>query len=251
MFLRILELYTGILFLTTNRIGVLDEAFMSRIHTQLYYPPLEEGQSMKIWETNLRKLQKRKRELMQINIDQILYFARSHFEKNIDKSTRWNGRQIRNACQAAAALAEYEAFGTSDGIHAPDFDIPATPSARLEVRHFQKVDNAMREFHDYMTNVCGEDFAGAAKMKGERDDDFEPPRRYPEHLGSGGGGYEQHAAPPMLRRSPRPDAYSPDDGGPSYGGGYGPQKSGSSGQYDQRSRARWPSFSRDERPYFG
>ncbi|KAI9683767.1 MAG: hypothetical protein M1822_005957 [Bathelium mastoideum] len=224
VFLRILELYTGILFLTTNRIGVLDEAFMSRIHTQLYYPQLEEGQSLKIWETNLRKLQKRKRDLMQINVDQIMHFARSHFEKNIDKSTRWNGRQIRNACQAAAALAEHEAYGTSDGIHSPEFEFPP-PLIRLEVRHFQKVDSAMREFYDYMASVCGEDFSGVAKMKSERDDDYEPPQRY---------------------------AYSPDDRAPSYAGGYGLQRGSSLGTHEQRPRQRWSSFSREqERGHFG
>jgi len=41
VFLRILEYYTGILFLTTNRVGTFDEAFRSRIHMWLYYPPLD------------------------------------------------------------------------------------------------------------------------------------------------------------------------------------------------------------------
>ena len=231
VFLRILELYTGILFLTTNRIGVLDEAFMSRIHTQLYYPPLEGDQAMKIWETNLRKLQRRKRDLMQFNIDHILSFARTHFENNVDKSTRWNGRQIRNACQAAAALAEHEAFDASGDIPSTDFELQ-TPLACLEVRHFQKVDSAMREFYDYMTNVCGEDFSGAAKMKSERNDDYEPPRRYQEHNGYG------HAGPGVFRRASRPEAYSPDDMVSPYGG-HGLQKFGSFGPYDQQPRQRW------------
>ncbi|KAI9709709.1 MAG: hypothetical protein M1820_003111 [Bogoriella megaspora] len=245
VFLRILELYTGILFLTTNRIGVLDEAFMSRIHTQLYYPPLEEGQSMKIWDTNLRKLQKRKRGFMQMDIEQILSFAHVHFEKNIDKSTRWNGRQIRNACQAAAALAEHEAFGSDEGIYTNDSHI-SMPIARLDVRHFQKVDNAMREFYDYMANVCGEGFSGVAKMRSERDDDYEPPRRHSEQLG-----YE-HGPPPNFRRSPRLDAYSPEEGMPPYGGGFSTQRNSSFSPHEQRSRHRWSSFARDQdRSHFG
>jgi len=36
VFLRILEYYSGILFLTTNRVGTIDEAFKSRIHVSLY-----------------------------------------------------------------------------------------------------------------------------------------------------------------------------------------------------------------------
>lgn len=40
VFLRILEYYEGILFLASNRVGVFSEAFKSRIHVALYYPPL-------------------------------------------------------------------------------------------------------------------------------------------------------------------------------------------------------------------
>lgn len=36
IFLRALEFYSGILFLTTNRVGTIDEAFKSRIHISLY-----------------------------------------------------------------------------------------------------------------------------------------------------------------------------------------------------------------------
>lgn len=41
VFLRVLEYYNGLLFLTTNRVGTIDEAFKSRIHLSLYYvsPP--------------------------------------------------------------------------------------------------------------------------------------------------------------------------------------------------------------------
>ena len=37
VFLRVLEYYNGLLFLTTNRVGTIDEAFKSRIHLSLYY----------------------------------------------------------------------------------------------------------------------------------------------------------------------------------------------------------------------
>ncbi|KAF2800360.1 P-loop containing nucleoside triphosphate hydrolase protein, partial [Melanomma pulvis-pyrius CBS 109.77] len=40
VFLRALEYYTGVLFLTTNRVGTLDEAFRSRIHLSLLYPAI-------------------------------------------------------------------------------------------------------------------------------------------------------------------------------------------------------------------
>lgn len=58
VFLRVLEYYQGILFLTTNRVGAFDEAFKSRIHISLYYPELAKPQSLKIWEMNLARARK-------------------------------------------------------------------------------------------------------------------------------------------------------------------------------------------------
>lgn len=42
VFLRMLEYYKGLLFLTTNRVGAFDEAFKSRVHISLFckYLPL-------------------------------------------------------------------------------------------------------------------------------------------------------------------------------------------------------------------
>ncbi|CZR60280.1 uncharacterized protein PAC_10176 [Phialocephala subalpina] len=54
VFLRVLEYYSGILFLTTNRVGILDEAFESRIHVSLYYPPLSKEQTLAIFEVNIQ-----------------------------------------------------------------------------------------------------------------------------------------------------------------------------------------------------
>ena len=181
---------------------------------------------------------------MQIKMDQILLFAKTHFEKNVEKSTLWNGRQIRNACQAAAALAEHEAYGADESVETPESNV-AQFVARLEVRHFQKVDTAMRDFNDYMINVCGEDFSGIAKMKSERDDDFEPPRRYQEqHFG-----YEhQSLMPSSVQQS---DRYPSNDGLVQYGGGYAAQRAGPYGPPDQRPRQRWaPSSREQERSHF-
>lgn len=47
-----LEYYPGLLFLTTNRVGVLDEAVRSRIHVSLYYPSNGNTGTVKIWQSN-------------------------------------------------------------------------------------------------------------------------------------------------------------------------------------------------------
>ncbi|KAI1505616.1 P-loop containing nucleoside triphosphate hydrolase protein [Biscogniauxia marginata] len=49
IFLRTLEYYEGILFLTTNRVHNMDEAFHSRIHFSLEYPPLDEAARGAVW----------------------------------------------------------------------------------------------------------------------------------------------------------------------------------------------------------
>lgn len=48
VFLRVLEYYSGILFLTTNRVGVFDQAFRSRIHMSFFYPKLDQKATIEI-----------------------------------------------------------------------------------------------------------------------------------------------------------------------------------------------------------
>ncbi|KAH9848062.1 P-loop containing nucleoside triphosphate hydrolase protein [Lenzites betulinus] len=55
VFLRHIEYYRGILFLTTNRITTFDEAFLSRIHVALHYTDLDVATKMQIWKAFLRK----------------------------------------------------------------------------------------------------------------------------------------------------------------------------------------------------
>ena len=100
VFLRVLEYYSGILFLTTNRVGAFDQAFRSRIHMSLFYPKIEEDATIKIWEMNID----RAREIWgdNLSIDEpdrkgILKFASKHYRELVKSETTWNGRQIRNA----------------------------------------------------------------------------------------------------------------------------------------------------------
>ena len=54
IFLRLLDYYRGILFLTTNRPGVLDHAVRSRVMLRLEYPDLDRDARAVIWGTMLR-----------------------------------------------------------------------------------------------------------------------------------------------------------------------------------------------------
>ncbi|KAF2967591.1 hypothetical protein GQX73_g5990 [Xylaria multiplex] len=53
IFLRKLEYYKGVMFLTTNRIDDMDAAFESRIHLTVNYPDLDAASRLYIWKTSM------------------------------------------------------------------------------------------------------------------------------------------------------------------------------------------------------
>lgn len=55
VFLRELEYYQGIMFLTTNRVNQIDDAIASRIHLPLKYKSLGLDARRDIWESFLKK----------------------------------------------------------------------------------------------------------------------------------------------------------------------------------------------------
>ncbi|KAI9817745.1 MAG: hypothetical protein M1827_000864 [Pycnora praestabilis] len=91
VFLRILEYYEGILFLTTNRVQTFDAAFQSRIHISIDYPELSLSSRRQVW-TNF----------LAINPE-----ATNIREKDLDALAEMdmNGRQIKNVLKSAQLLA--------------------------------------------------------------------------------------------------------------------------------------------------
>ncbi|KAI7778284.1 hypothetical protein LA080_002392 [Diaporthe eres] len=151
VFLRVLEYYAGILFLTTNRVGVIDEAFRSRIHISLYYPPLGYDETRAVFRLNLKLVEDRFRnDKRNIKIErvEIIDFALDYFRAH--EKARWNGRQIRNACQTALALAEFKAQGGNhDTVLDPNADVC------LAVDNFKTVSKAYLEFTKYLKQLYG------------------------------------------------------------------------------------------------
>ncbi|RPA80642.1 hypothetical protein BJ508DRAFT_415312 [Ascobolus immersus RN42] len=163
VFLRVLEYYAGILILTTNRVGELDEAIKSRIHLSLYYPPLNRSNTLDIWEINLKRL-KRQNDMPGVKTritfekSEILEFARQHWSLG----NRWNGRQIKNAFQTAAALADWD---YRKGVRprrytASDDSVQESDRQKgpvLERHHFKKVAKASAHFEKYLVSVRNTD----------------------------------------------------------------------------------------------
>ncbi|KAL2622198.1 hypothetical protein R1flu_002403 [Riccia fluitans] len=91
VFLRLLEYYRGVLFLTTNRVTTFDEAFLSRISMFVNYKKLEMAQREMVW----RKL------LARAQIPDVTdLFVTELAEVDL------NGRSIRNVIQTAYTLAK-------------------------------------------------------------------------------------------------------------------------------------------------
>ncbi|KAI2784236.1 hypothetical protein F4815DRAFT_206029 [Daldinia loculata] len=166
VFLRVLEYYAGILFLTTNRIGDFDEAFASRIHMSLYYPPLDEIATNRIFKLNFDLIRDRyKKNGRPIDIDNsgIYSFVTKFWVEN--QQARWNGRQIRNACQTALALAEFEALPNDKR-----FDLKFKSKAKVHLKrsNIETVSDAYLEFIKYLKAVHGTDQETHAKELGIR-----------------------------------------------------------------------------------
>lgn len=154
IFLRALEYYKGVLFLTTNRVASFDSAFTSRIHVALHYRHLNDADRATIWETSFDRLERDSggaRVPVQVSLA-AREFARESREV---LSLRLNGRQIKNALQVAVALAESEA------------DDDGGDSGRRVVvsdRHIRSVIKMNQGFKDFTKR------RGSADDGGEEDD---------------------------------------------------------------------------------
>lgn len=91
IFLRTLEYYEGILFMTTNRVDNIDAAFESRIHVSIPYPDLDDVARRHIW-ANFLKTSARGNDLSGKDLDELAIVP-------------LNGRQIKNALKTAQLLA--------------------------------------------------------------------------------------------------------------------------------------------------
>ncbi|KAI0550512.1 P-loop containing nucleoside triphosphate hydrolase protein [Xylaria curta] len=106
VFLRALEYYRGVLFLTTNRVQTFDNAFTSRIHVALHYGALTDTDRERIWSNGFERLERESNGRVRAAVT-----AREYAWGSGDvRSLRLNGREIRNALQTAVALAETEAL---------------------------------------------------------------------------------------------------------------------------------------------
>jgi AAA+ superfamily predicted ATPase len=136
VFLRVLEYYSGILFLTTNRVTTFDDAFKSRIHIPIRYTDLSVESRVQIWRNFCKMVPGG------VDID----------EKGIALLAEHdlNGRQIKNVIKAAESLAVFD-------------------KVKLDLKQLQQVTKIQATFEKDLSNLSGVDYTapGASKKDHE------------------------------------------------------------------------------------
>ncbi|KAF9877007.1 AAA family ATPase [Colletotrichum karsti] len=167
VFLRSLEYYAGILFLTTNRVGTMDPAFKSRIQLCLFYPKLELDVTKKLYKMFIKRAKEEQAERgsrdFVINKSEIMEFAKENFrDLSSKKRDTWNGRQIRNAFQTAIALTEHEGKSRK----------PEDPLPVLGKEQFRTVASGFDKFDEYLIATVGRSESDEARRDSWRNDHY-------------------------------------------------------------------------------
>ncbi|KAI1170292.1 hypothetical protein F4777DRAFT_569791 [Nemania sp. FL0916] len=145
-FLRRMEYFKGLLFLTTNRVGQIDDAFISRVHAAIGYPPFTPQDRVKIWQGFFNKLEKERAGKIQISPDAKRWVVETAESGRV----QLNGREIRNALQTAISLAEAELE------ESPDFEA-GKQMIVVNQSHFERVLEISERFHSYMRSIRQDD----------------------------------------------------------------------------------------------
>ena len=118
VFLRLLEYYEGILFLTTNRIDTFDTAFKSRIHLAIKYDPLSFETRRDLWQSFIKSTSQsiRPNWLDDAALNELA-------------SKDLNGRQIKNIVRTAHALA----VSAGESLRMTHLDVPLNAMKLFEM----------------------------------------------------------------------------------------------------------------------
>ena len=181
IFLRNLEWYPGVIFLTTNRLDRFDDGVLDRVHLKLRYPELSEVFTKRIFNDHFKRIN-RLRKLAE-NVPTGEYrppISGCQVKKNDEKSIQewvktqyaiaregnkywWNGRQIRNAFQLATGFAEQETNTDEKEV------------ASIKLRHFEKVLKLNDTFNHDLINAMNENHDEAGQEHANRLSDAGPP----------------------------------------------------------------------------
>lgn len=160
--------------MTTNRVGHIDDAFISRIQMSIRYTALTPDQQAQLWERFFDKLRGDQREFgtpnpkndrrakIKVSEDDseevIMAFRKGKYH-------RMNGRDIRNALQTAITLAEYDSFK-------PGAETGTLGTVIVEWKHFKSVLKMTEDFRAYVDSIRHQDEETRAQSRKDRVNDF-------------------------------------------------------------------------------
>ncbi|KAK3341903.1 P-loop containing nucleoside triphosphate hydrolase protein [Lasiosphaeria hispida] len=136
VFLRVLEYYSGILFLTTNRVTTFDDAFKSRIHIPIRYTDLSVDSRKQIWRNFCGRVPGG------VDIDERGFGVLAEHDLN--------GRQIKNAIKAAESLAAFD-------------------EVKLDLKQLLQITKIQDMFEKDLTNLSGIDYTAPGQSKKDAD----------------------------------------------------------------------------------
>jgi len=148
IFLRLLEYFQGILFLTTNRVETFDQAFVSRIHLSLRFAPLTTKAKKTVWKLFIDRVR---------HVEGMEVAPITESDYNDLSRREVNGRQIKNLVRAAQALAIHE--GTALSMVHIKRVIDVAESFEMDLKGGTGYSDAMRStlvqsiFHVWYANI--------------------------------------------------------------------------------------------------
>lgn len=142
------------LFLTTNRVGHIDEAIKSRIHLALHYPNLSEDVMEELIRNTLQRLKSSPeyKSRLDVNIRDIVRQCMKFIREKMNLKSV-NGRVLRNISQVALALAEEEVSDESTLRPLP-----------LRWKHFEQAWQFHAYFESYIEDIRGNDSQRATEL---------------------------------------------------------------------------------------
>lgn len=160
--------------MTTNRVGHIDDAFISRIQVSIRYRALSPDQQAQLWDKFFDKLRGDQREFgtkQQTNGRRAKIKVPEDDREEVvtafrrGKYRRMNGRDIRNALQTAITLAEFDSFQLG-----PENGMPGT--VIVEWKHFKSVLKMTEDFRSYVDSVRHQDEESRAQSRKDRVNEF-------------------------------------------------------------------------------
>jgi AAA+ superfamily predicted ATPase len=133
VFLRQLEYFQGIIFLTSNRVSVFDQAIKSRIHLALQYQSPGKSVRHTLWQKHLAKVPA---EEIDMDIQAALEAV---------QDTEMNGREISNSITTARTLAKSE-------------------GSKLKLEYLQTIVQVWSQFEESLKSLQKEDVEEAEKF---------------------------------------------------------------------------------------